>query len=124
MTKANWIAGAAIVFVVLLLMLTFDPLGFLDEQAEEDAGRGAGETLVGDGPKLGADGQEIRPDADPKMWEGEPVGVLHLDLGEASLEGLVHDRNAPLRFARVRPVLPPPHDRIAVRTRELGANLA
>ena len=120
MTKANWIAGAAIVFVVLLLMLTFDPLGFLDEQAEEDAGRGAGETLVGDGPKLGADGQEIRPDADPKMWEGEPVGVLHLDLGEASLEGLVHDRNAPLRFARVRPVLPPPHDRIAVRTKKDG----
>jgi protocatechuate 3,4-dioxygenase beta subunit len=119
MTKANWIAGGAIVLVVLLLMLTFDPFGFLDERADDDAGSSyTGEML--EGPTLGGSGRKPLPNEDPTVWEGDAVGLLRLRLGSASLAGSVVSDGQPLRFARVRPVLAPPHDGLAVRTKKDG----
>ena len=88
MTKANWIAGAAIVFLVLLVALTFDPLGFM----EDDAPERAGDSYVSDdmdAPGLSGGGRKPLPNEDPRIWEGEPVGVLHLQLGKATLTGSV-----------------------------------
>ena len=120
MRKSNWIAGAAFVFVVLAIALTFDPLGFfaddVQEPVEDEFGGG---TLTSTG--LRGSGQGRLPDADPARWEGDPVGRLVLGLGEATLEGRVTGEGEPLRFARVHPVLPPPHDGLAVRTRKDGS---
>ena len=119
MTKANWIAGAAIVFVVLALALTLDPLGFFDEPPDEDSHT----SYVGDdlgAPGLSGGGKQPLPDQDPKVWEGDPVGVLFLQLGKATLKGSVIAGSGPLRFARVRPVLAPPNEGVAVRTRKDG----
>jgi len=119
MTKTNWIAGAAIVFVVLALALTLDPLGFFDEPLDEDSET----SYVGDdlgAPGLSGGGKKPLPDQDPKVWEGDPVGVLFLQLGKATLKGSVIAESGPLRFARVRPVLAPPNEGVAVRTRKDG----
>ena len=119
MSKANWIAGGAVVFVVLAIALTFDPLGFF-EGAGDDTRREVyeGDPLTATGLK--GRGTRALPAADPESWEGEPVGRLVLSLGQATLEGKVTGQGEPLRFARVRPVLPPPHDHVAVRTRKDG----
>lgn len=119
MRKANWFAGGAIVFVILAIALTFDPLGFFE--TGEDIPQ---QTVLDDDPltSAGLKGRGTRPlpDADPKTWEGEPVGTLVLTLGKATLTGKVTGEGEPLRFARVHPVLPPPNDAVAVRTRKDG----
>ncbi len=119
MRKANWILGGGIVFAVLVIALTFDPLGFFPSP-DKDAARSTldDDPLTAGGLK--GRGTRVLPDADPKTWEGEPVGRLVLSLGKATLKGTVTGEGRPLRFARVRPVLPPPHQDVAVRTRKDG----
>jgi len=119
MHKTHWIVAGGIVFVVLAIALTVDPLGFF-QGGDDDVGR----TTLDDGP-LSAGGLKGRgtralPDADPKTWEGDPVGRLVLALGKATLQGSITGEGRPLRFARVRPVLPPPLQGVAVRTRHDG----
>lgn len=120
MARSNWMAGAALVLLVLLVALTFDPLGFFEagHQAPPPAGDEGLEPLPGAGLK--GRGKAPLPDQDPRTWEGEPVGLLVLELGGATLKGTVTGSGEPLRFARVRPVLPPPNHTAAVRTRKDG----
>ena len=119
MSKSNWIAGVAIVLVALLIALTFDPLGFFDEEADQE-GRRFEESGSLTAPGLAGKGKRPEVGPDPSEYEGDPVGVLDLGLGSASLKGMVTAAGKPLRLARVRPVLPPPHDTVAVRTRQNG----
>ncbi len=61
-------------------------------------------------------------DADPKVFEGDPVGKLVLDLGSSGVTGrVVSADGTPLRFARVTVVLPPPDGGHSVRTTKDGA---
>jgi protocatechuate 3,4-dioxygenase beta subunit len=119
MTRSNWIAGTLIVLVMLGLALTFDPLGLWDDSTTDE-----GDDVAYDPGMMeaGLKGRGTRPlpGADPASWEGDPVGVLTLGLGSASLRGSVTGDGAPLRFARVQPVLAPPHDGVAVRTTKEG----
>lgn len=60
-------------------------------------------------------------DADPKEYEGDPVGRLKLGLGAASVTGRVLSADGqPLRFARVTVALPPPDGGHSVRTTKEG----
>lgn len=65
----------------------------------------------------------LRPtDADPKTYEGDPVGKLVLDFGTSGLSGrVVGADGTPIRFARVTVVLPPPDGGHSVRTTKEGA---
>ena len=119
MRKANLIAGAAIVLLTLILALTVDPLGFMaPDDTEVDAPELPGDKLAEGG--LEGSGRRPLPDADPRTWEGDPVGRLVLGLGSATLQGSVTGEGNPLRFARVRVILPPPYGDHAVRTRKDG----
>ncbi len=120
MSRSNWIAGAAIVFVALIVTLTFDPFGFMTQSTDDrDAVDYDADTLTTESGLKGR-GNKPLPDADPEVWEGEPVGVLTLKLGSATLKGVVTGDDRPLRFARVQPVLPAPNHEAAVRTRKDG----
>ncbi len=120
MRKSHWIGGAVLVLVVLAVTLTLDPLGLMTQTVDEPAGssliEGADQTAGG----LKGRGTKAAPDADPKTWEGEPVGRLVLSLGKAELAGTVTSNDQPLRFARVRLDLPPPYHTFGVRTRKDG----
>ncbi len=119
MRKANWIAGSAIVFVILAIALTFDPLGLFEGKGDDrQQDELSNDQLTSTGLKTR--GARALPDADPTTWEGEPVGRLVLNLGQATLTGIVTGQGEPLRFARVIPVLPPPNAGVAVRTRKDG----
>lgn len=117
MRRTNLAAGAVLVLLALGLSLTFDPFGVFDTAVEDgyqDPGRlGAGS----DAPSLaGREG----PAPEPRSFEGDPVGILDLGAGGATLTGAVTGSGQPLALARVRPVLPPPQADRAVRTRRDG----
>lgn len=119
MRKAPWITGAAVVLLLLAVALTFDPLGLLPE-----SGNGVRTPETAPGPMVSEGlrgvGRPRAPDADPREWEGDPVGRLVLHLGQGTLRGSVTGEDRPLRFARVRAVLPPPYADLAVRTGKDG----
>ena len=120
MSKSHWIGGAAIVFVALIVTLTFDPLGIMTQSVDEPS---VDTYITGDAREAGGlkgRGTKSLPDADPDTWEGEPVGRLVLRLGKAELTGSVTSQDQPLRFARVRLSLPPPYHTYGVRTRKDG----
>ncbi len=120
MRKSHWIGGALIVFAALVISLTIDPLGFMDDDvpAPSDELTGAGLERT-EGGLIGR-GTIALPDADPAEWQGDPVGRLTLSLGTAALKGSVVNAEGPLRFARVRVVLPPPYGQVGVRSRKDG----
>lgn len=99
------------------LFLTLDPLGLLGASRETATG-GAGGELTAEGPHL--EGAARQPKRLPTRVNGEPVGVLTLTLGDASLEGTVTGQGQPLPLARVQPVLPPPFPGLGVHTDEKG----
>ncbi|MDF1700832.1 MAG: carboxypeptidase-like regulatory domain-containing protein [Planctomycetota bacterium] len=120
MRKSHWIGGALVVLLVLILSLTVDPLGLMTQEIEEpDVGVDVSTEDLGAGGLRGR-GKVSLPGADPKTWEGDPVGRRVLSLGKAELEGLVTANDQPLRFARVQVALPPPHRMLGVRTRKDG----
>lgn len=69
---------------------------------------------------LAGRGTKAMPAEDPAVWEGDPVGLLTLDLGKAVVTGRVTGDGRPLRFARVSPVLAPPDEARSVRTTKEG----
>jgi len=120
MRKSHWIGGALMVLAALVISHTIDPLGFMDVVLP-DPGMDVSDTELErtEGGLVGR-GRPTLPDADPKEWQGDPVGRLVLSLGKATLRGSVTGQGEPLRFARVRVVLPPPNAEHAVRTRKDG----
>lgn len=121
MRKSHWIGGAIIVLVALAVTLTFDPLGLMTQSVDDATVDSyiAGDDRTAEGGLQGR-GNRTLPGADPKTWEGDPVGRLVLSLGKAELTGTVTSRDQPLRFARVRLALPPPYHTFGVRTRKDG----
>lgn len=119
MSKGMW-AMAAVVAAVLIALFVADPLGIFGKSgSEKDEGDGSGEAAL----DLGA-GLEGRGDGTSRekltSYEGDPVGVLDLGLGDGALNGRVLGEDTPLHLARVRVVLPPPNNHQGVRTREDG----
>ncbi len=121
----------AIPFVVLAVLVALLVLGWrtggfgLLGESREKASVPAGATpeAAPPGPGLKGSVPNVDPAADPKVFEGDPVGRLDLKRGGASVTGHVVDAatKAPIRFARVVPVLPPPEPQVAVRTGKDGA---
>ena len=70
---------------------------------------------------LAGRGKRLLGSADPKTFEGDPVGLLTLRLGTSGVKGRVTAEGEPVRFARVTAVLAPPNDTSsAVRTKSDG----
>ena len=92
--------------VVLLgtLFIVADPLGLMgaDRATEEES---AEDLAVGAGPRLQGV-EKPQPGKLPKDVNGEPVGVLKLTLGSATLTGQVTGAGEPILLARVEIVLP------------------
>jgi protocatechuate 3,4-dioxygenase beta subunit len=122
MRRSNAVlAGLAVLVAVLgLLWLASggDWFGLLGERARTTETADAPEE-VGGTARLEGRGR-VLPDKDPATFDGDPVGVLDLGLGNAALSGTVTGAGAPLRFARVVAVLAPPNDGRGVRTTKDG----
>lgn len=113
-----------VVAVVLGLALLGWKTGGFGVFSSSDSGPG-GTTVhapeaAGTGP--GLKGTAAAPATDPKTFEGDPVGRVDAKRGGAGVTGRVVDAasKAPLRFARVAVVLPPPELPLAVRSTKEG----
>ncbi len=119
-TPALLVVGLLLALVGVLLLL--DPLGLFAPADLQRGGEG-GEDM----PAAAADAGRLTgrpgapPPSDPRWIGGDPVGVLTLDLGTATLEGTVTGEGAPLPHARVRVALEPRKLRAAVRSDKDGA---
>ena len=92
-----------------------------DKTDRDDATSLAPTDIEGRGDLKGA-GAFKPTDADPKTFEGDPVGKLVLAFGSSTVTGrVVATDGSPLRFARVTVVLPPPDGGHSVRTTKDGA---
>ena len=111
--------------VVALVVLGFfawktRAFGLLGDAREDEVGPSASpDEVAGSGGLKGAGGPKA-PDADPKVFEGDPVGRIDLKLGSAVVTGKVVGGGNPLRFARVVVVLAPPEEGHSVRTTKEG----
>lgn len=117
MSRPSMITAAVLVALILGLSLTVDPFGLFETAVDQEYDPTAGLQEEGRAPTL-AGREGVGPE--PREWEGDPVGLLVLGPGGATLKGRVTGNEQPLALARVRPVLPPPLHQAAVRTRRDG----
>ncbi len=115
----------------LVLLVVVGALAFLawqkkwfvgsDATTSGESGSLAPSEIEAHGDLKGAGGFRAT-DADPKVFEGDPVGKLKLAFGTSSIAGrVVSTAGTPIRFARVTAVLPPPDGGHSVRTTKDGA---
>ncbi len=113
-----------LILAILLLVGVFlglDPLDLRSDVTREGGGIEVQDDLIpDDGARLTGTSVALRANQDPRWIEGDPVGVLALDRGTASVRGTVLGESQPLGGAAVRVALEPRGERYVVRTKRDG----